>query len=115
MPLHGTTPGDVPRQLFEELPTWALTYSAAALSCGMKAREIEAHLVDKGLSPVLAASAVPTYFEKHFQAVEKSKKNAVRWRVLSLAGSLIIATFYLAAFSFIKGPEGFVRCLGYLL
>jgi hypothetical protein len=115
MSLSGPTPGDVPRQLAEEVPTWALSYSEAALSCGMKAPEIEAHLVEKGLSPVLAASAVPTYFEKRIQAVEISKRNAARWRALCLAGSLIIATFYLAAFSFIIGPEGFVRCLGYLL
>jgi hypothetical protein len=115
MPLSGTTPDDVPRQLSEEVPAWALRYAEAALSCGMKTAEIEAHLVEKGLLPALAASAVPIYFEERLQTVKKSKKNAARLRAISLAGSLIIATFHLAVFSFIKGAEGFVRCLLYLL
>jgi hypothetical protein len=54
-------------------PAWALTYADAALRCGLKAPEIEASLVSKGLPPSIAQSVVPYCFEKHFYEAKRSQ------------------------------------------
>src|SRR5260370_67364 len=90
------------------LPTWALEYADAALRCGLKAPEIENRLVMKGLSPSIAALAVPKCFEDRFQALERTRKRRARWRTISRVASLVVAAGDLVAFSLATGPEGFL-------
>jgi hypothetical protein len=110
MHTSGIGSGDGSQQLADagELPTWALEYADAALRCGLKAPEIENRLVMKGLSPPMAALAVPKCLENRFQALETSRKRKARWRTISRVASLVVAAGYLVAFSLATGPEGFL-------
>src|ERR1700682_6311751 len=97
MHTSGIGSGDGPQQLADpgELPTWALEYADAALRCGFKAPEIETRLVMKGLSPAMAALAVPKCLENRFHALEMSRKRRARWRTINRVASLVVAAGYL--------------------
>jgi hypothetical protein len=117
MDTSGIGSDDGPQRLADpgELPTWVLEYTDAALRCGLKAPEIETRLVMKGVSPAMAALAVPKCLENRFQALERSRKRRARWRAINRVASLVVAAGYLFLASLAKGPEGFLRCLLFLL
>jgi hypothetical protein len=96
-------------------PAWALAYADAALRCGMKASEIEASLISKGLPPSIAQSVVPYCFEKRFHEAKRTQISADRRRLFSRIASLVIAAAYLLLAGFARGPEGILRMVLFVL
>jgi hypothetical protein len=96
-------------------PAWALSYAEAALRCGMKAPDIEANLILKGLPRAIAESVVPYYFERRIHQVNRSQMWADRRRLCSRSASLVIATGYLVLASFGRGLEGILCTILFLL
>ena len=99
----------------EEPPARALAYADAALRCGMKAPEIEASLIGKGLPPSIAESVVPYCFEKRLHEAKRAQIWVDRWRLFSRAASLVIAAGYLVLAGLARGPEGLLRDVLFLL
>jgi len=100
-------PGEMHRQNAdaEAPPDWALRYADAALRCGLKAPEIEASLISKGLPPSIAQSAVPCCFEKRLHEAKRSQIRADRLKWFGRIASLVLAAPYLVLLGSPTGVE----------
>jgi len=99
----------------DRTPAHASTYAEAALRCGMKAPEIEARLIRKGLSPSSAEDAVRICLERRIHRVQQSLLWADRRRTISRVASLVVATVYLIPGVMLGGLGLFLRVLLWLL
>jgi hypothetical protein len=98
-----------------ELPAWALAHADAALQCGLKAPEIEALLIKKGLSPATATAVVPRCMELRIQAVQRLGRRAARWKMINRAASLVVAAGFLVVGWLVDGPHLFLMIAASLL
>ena len=98
-----------------EPPEWALKHAEAALRCSLKAPEIQALLIKKGLSPALAATAVPKCLEQHIHEEWRSQQRASTWKMVNRVASIVVAGSYLALAFIGAGPAGVFRIALWLL
>jgi hypothetical protein len=81
-----------------EVPAWAASFASAAFRSGRKATEIEAALLQKGLSPSVAQDAVDRGMEMRLLAEGKTERRAQTWHTISRAASLVVtAPLYVEA------------------
>jgi hypothetical protein len=79
-----------------EQPSWAIERARAALNVGMKAPEVEQHLIAKGLSPSAANEVVMSILEGRVGAVFAPLESAERLRPAHLVVSVLVAGVCLA-------------------
>jgi hypothetical protein len=95
----------------DDLPDWALTYVEAALKCGLKAAQIEEHLVDKGLSAHNARAAVDRYFEAKGALENTDQFLSGRAYWISATLSFFVAGFYMIGAYLSGGMETLARLI----
>jgi hypothetical protein len=74
-----------------EQPSWAVERARAALKTGMKAPEVEQHLIAKGLDPATANQVVMSILEGHVGAALASRESEDRLRATERVASVLVA------------------------
>jgi hypothetical protein len=84
-------------------PSWAVERARAALNVGMKAPEVEQHLIAKGLSPAEANDVVMSILEGRVRTVFAPLASEERSRPAQLVVSVLLAGVCLALVYWLGG------------